>query len=86
MMPLWIPAHKLSIFWSGVAEVVLGIGLLFSQTQSWSAWGTILLFIAFLPVHFYMLTSPKFAKIPRTLLILRLPLQLALIWWAYQFV
>jgi uncharacterized membrane protein len=86
MMPPWIPAPKFSIFISGVFEVAFGVGLLFSQTRSWSAWGAILLFIAIFPANVYMLTSGKFNKIPKPLLILRLPLQLALIWWAYQFI
>jgi uncharacterized membrane protein len=85
MMPPWIPAPQFSIFISGVFEIVFGAGLLFVQTRSWSAWGTILLFIAIFPANVYMFTSGRFSRIPKLLLILRLPLQLALIWWAYQF-
>lgn len=86
MMPPWVPAPQLSIFISGVFEIVFGIGLLFVQTRSWSAWGAILLFIAIFPANVYMLTSGKFNRIPKLFLILRLPLQLVLIWWAYRFV
>ncbi|MEI7584099.1 DoxX family protein [Runella sp.] len=85
MMPPRIPAPQFSIFISGVFEIVFGAGLLFVQTRSWSAWGTILLFIAIFPANVYMFTSGRFSRIPKLLLILRLPLQLALIWWAYQF-
>ena len=86
MMPPWVPAPQFSIFISGVFEIAFGAGLLFIQTRPWSAWGIILLFIAIFPANIYMLTSGKFSKIPKWLLVLRLPLQLVLIWWAYQFV
>lgn len=86
MMPPWIPAPQFSIFISGVFEIAFGAGLLFTPTRSWSAWGAILLFIAIFPANVYMLTSGKFSRIPKLLLILRLPLQLALIWWAHEFV
>lgn len=85
MMPPWVPAHQLCIFLSGVAEVLLGIGLLINVTRNWAAWGCVLLFIAIFPANIYMLTSGKFHKIPQWVLFLRLPLQGVLIWWAYQF-
>lgn len=84
-MPDYLPYHKELVFWSGVAEVVLGIGLLFTQTKSFAAWGIILLLVAVFPANLFMLTSGKFNKIPRWFLILRLPLQMFLMAWAYSF-
>ena len=85
MMPAYIPAHKVMVWLSGVAEVILGIGLLFDATRSFSAWGIILMLIAFFPVHISMLIDPRFDKISRAFLWARIPLQFLAIWWAYLF-
>ncbi len=86
MMPPWVPMPMAAVLVSGVLEMAFGLGLLFAATRSQSAWGIILLLVAVFPANVYMLTSGKFPGIPKVLLILRLPLQLALIWWAYQYV
>ncbi len=85
-MPPYIPNHEEMVIISGIAEIVLGIGLLFSKTQAMAAWGIILLLIAVFPANIYMATSGKFKKIPQWLLWLRLPLQLVLIAWAYYLI
>ena len=72
---------------SGIAEIILGIGLLFSTTQSFAAWGVILMLALFFMTHIYMLTEPKAAMgLPKWVLILRLSLQFGLMFWAYQYV
>jgi uncharacterized membrane protein len=83
IMPPYIPAHELMVFLSGIAELVLGIGLLFPPTRAFAAWGIILLLVAVLPANVYMITSDKFTKISAWILWLRLPLQFLLMWWAY---
>lgn len=85
IMPPYIPAHDLMVALSGVAEIVLGIGLLFPATRSLSAWGLILLLIAVFPANVHMATAPRFRKLPAWLRWGRLPLQGLLIWWAYQY-
>jgi len=85
IMPPYLPAHSELVMLSGVAEVVLGIGLLFPATRSVSAWGLILLLVAVFPANVYMATSGRFRKLPRWLLWARLPLQGLLIWWAWQY-
>lgn len=84
-MPHYIPDHKAMVLISGVAEIVLGVGLLFPFTRIYAAWGLILLLIAVFPANIYMATSGKFHRIPSVLLWLRLPLQFLLIWWMYQY-
>jgi uncharacterized membrane protein len=84
-MPPYIPNHEAMVILSGIAEITLGLGLLFKSTQSLAAWGIILLLIAVFPANIYMATSGKFKKIPQWLLWLRLPLQLILIAWAYLY-
>lgn len=86
IMPPYIPAHNLMVTLSGIAEVVLGVGLLFPVTRSLSAWGLILLLIAVFPANVHMAISNRFQKFPAWLRWARLPLQGVLIWWAYQYV
>ncbi|WP_010571836.1 DoxX family protein [Leptospira broomii] len=83
IMPPWIPYHKLIVQLSGIAEILLGLGLFFPQTRSVAAWGIILLLIAVFPANVYHYQSRTKRDPPTPLLILRLPLQLVLIYWAY---
>ncbi|QED37637.1 hypothetical protein FK178_07810 [Antarcticibacterium arcticum] len=84
IMPRYLPAHKLLVYLSGGAEILLGIGLLFPETKNASIFGIIGMLGVFLLVHIYMLSSKKAgAGIPAWALILRIPLQFFLMWWAY---
>ncbi len=86
IMPPYLPNHKLLVFLSGVAEVLLGIGLCFPETMEISIYGIILMLLVFLIVHFYMLSGEKAsAGIPKWILILRIPLQFGLMYWAYWY-
>lgn len=86
IMPRYLPNHKAMVFWSGVAEVVLGMGLCFSFTKNISIYGIIAMLAVFLLVHFYMLSGEKAAAgIPKWILLLRLPLQFGLMFWAYSY-
>ena len=84
IMPNYLPNHKALVYLSGIAEIMLGIGLCFSVIKVVSIYGIITMLAVFLMVHFYMLSSEKAsAGIPKWLLILRLPLQFFLMYWAF---
>jgi len=84
IMPRYLPAHKLLVVLSGASEILLGLGLLFEETRTVAIYGIITMLLLFLLVHFYMLSSKKAgAGFPAWALIIRLPLQFVLIWWAY---
>jgi uncharacterized membrane protein len=84
IMPRYIPSHKLLVYLSGIAEIALGVALLFPETKDLAIYGIILMLLIFLLVHFYMLSSKKAGVgISVWILLLRLPLQFVLIWWAY---
>lgn len=86
IMPRFLPYPRLLVFWSGVAEIILGIGLCFPLTKNPSIYGIIAMLFIFLLVHFYMLSGPKAgAGVPKWILILRVPLQFALMYWAYAY-
>lgn len=84
IMPKYLPKPKALVFWSGVAEILLGISLFLPKTKNLAVWGIIVMLVLFLTVHFYMLKGEKEAAgIPRWILILRIPLQFGLMYWAY---
>ena len=85
IMPPYLPAHQAIVFWSGVAELVLGLGLLFPATRVWAAWGLIALLIAVFPANYYMAVGDKFQAMSLWFRWGRLPVQGLLIWWAYQY-
>lgn len=87
IMPRWLPAHDPLILFSGVAQILGGLGLLLRRTCRAAAWGLILLLIAVFPANIEMLRSYQSRGVPfwkEALLWLRLPLQAALIWWTWQ--
>lgn len=84
IMPKYLPYHKPLVFLSGLAEIVLGMGLFFRTTKNLSIYGIIAMLILFLLVHFYMLSSEKAsAGLPKWLLLIRLPIQFILMYWAF---
>ena len=86
IMPRYLPNHKLLVSLSGVAEILLGIGLCFEATKAVSVYGIIVMLAIFLLVHFYMLSGEKAsAGIPKWILLLRIPLQFGLMYWAWWY-
>ena len=87
IIPPYIPAKSSMVLLSGIAEMVAGLLLLNPETQTLAAWGIIAMLIIFIPVHIYMLQNKKAAlKFPKWVLIIRIPLQFGLLFWAYQYV
>ncbi len=86
IMPKYLPNHKTLVYLSGIAEVLLGVGLCIPVLKVVSIYGIIIMLIVFLLVHFYMLSGEKAsAGIPRWILILRIPLQFFLMYWAWVY-
>ncbi len=86
IMPPYLPWHYALVIISGIAEVVLGIGLLIPQTSTYAAWGLILLLIAVFPANLHMALNPElYPSLPSIALWLRLPLQGLFILWAYWY-
>lgn len=84
IIPPYFPNPKLLNLISGFAEIVLGISLMIPMVSNYAAWGIIALLIAVFPTHVYMYQNEKAAmKLPKYVLLLRMPLQLVLIYWAY---
>ena len=83
IMPRYLPQHKILVFLSGIAEILLAVGVCFKETKNLSIFGIIAMLAVFLLVHFYMLTGEKAAAgIPVWVLVFRIPLQFVLMFWA----
>ena len=88
IVPSYLPAPRALVYLSGAGELLCGIGLLIPATVTWAAWASVALFIAVFPANLYMATHHiRFAGIPDSPWVYwgRLPLQLALIAWAWWF-
>ena len=85
LMPKFLPAHNFLIYASGIAEIVLGIGVFFPKTKEYALWGIIAMLLVFLIVHINMLFPGNQLGVSLWILILRIPIQFVLIYWAYQY-
>lgn len=84
--PKWVPfPEKINIL-VGFIEIVLGGGLFFSQTRHFAALGIIALLIAVFPANIYHFQQARKKGKFVTQTLIRLPIQLLLIYWAYSFV
>lgn len=87
IMPKSLPKPFELVILSGIAEIICGILLLLPSTQNFGAYATIALLIAVFPANiemariYYIKNKKGF-----WFTLLRLPLQILLIWWAFQFI
>jgi uncharacterized membrane protein len=84
--PPWVPRPEKVNLAVGIIEILLGVGLCFEVTRSWAAWGVIALLIAVFPANWYHHQKARKKGKMVTATLIRLPIQLLLIWWAYQYV
>jgi uncharacterized membrane protein len=85
LVPPGLPAPRTLVLVSGAAEWLGAAGLLLPATRRAAGWGLCLLTVAVTPVHVSMLQHAEQWDIPLWALVLRLPLQgalLWLIWWS----
>lgn len=84
IMPPWVPAHRAMVALSGVFEILGGLAVFVAPARRWAGWGLVLLLIAVFPANVHMALNPEqFPDLPRAALWARLPLQGALIAWAW---
>ncbi|MEJ7680900.1 MAG: DoxX family protein [Segetibacter sp.] len=86
IMPSYLPYHYTLIYISGIFETGFGILLLFVKTRRFAAWGLIALLLAVFPANIQMLINYLNDNNSQLwVAIVRLPLQIPLILWAYTF-
>ncbi|WP_435117722.1 DoxX family protein [Halolamina sp. C58] len=93
VVPPQFPRPGALVSLSGVAEIVLGTGVLFERTRRPSAWGIVALLIAVFPANVYTVTDDvapelvpdQFDDAARLAAWLRLPMQAVLVGWAWLY-
>ncbi len=94
IVPPQFPAPRTLVYLSGVAEILLGVGVLFERTRRESAFGLIALLVAVFPANVYMATSDdvelgavpdEYRDLSNLALWARLPLQAVLVAWAWWY-
>jgi uncharacterized membrane protein len=93
IVPPALPMPDLLVVVSGLAEIVLGALVMVPATRRMAAWGIIALLIAVWPANFYqalynptLLDPPAWMGQPtQPALLIRLPLQLVLMYWAWRY-
>ncbi len=93
IMPPYIPWPAGMVSFTGVAEILGGIGVMipngfvFPRTRAAAAWGIVALLICIWPVHFNMAFHPaNYPTVPLWAIWVRLPLQIPLIAWAWAYI
>jgi uncharacterized membrane protein len=86
MMPTYLPMHLELVYLSGVIEIVLGLLLLIPKYTRFAGKGLVLLLIAVFPANLNMyLNAEQFPDVEPTALLIRLPIQLLLLLWAFSY-
>ncbi|WP_435075135.1 DoxX family protein [Halorubrum sp. HHNYT27] len=90
-VPPELPRPRALVYLSGVAEVLLGVGMQFDRTRRASSWGIVALLVAVFPANVYMATDDVAAEfvpdrlggVARAAALARLPMQALLVLWAW---
>jgi len=88
IIPPWLPSPLTLVYLSGVAEIGLGLGVLVPKTRRLAAWGLVALLIAVFPANIYHAVADVpmgGSTMPLAYHIVRLPMQLVLIAWAWLY-
>jgi uncharacterized membrane protein len=86
IIPPYFPKPRLLNALSGLAEIILGILLCLPETSAYAAVGIIALLICIFPANLFMYQEES-ARLgfSKSLLLLRLPLQIVLVVWAWHY-
>lgn len=79
VVPPYVPWSRAVVLVSGACELLGAAGLLWRRTRPAAGIGLFVLTLAVTPAHFYMLRQPELFNVPYWALVLRIPLQAALL-------
>ena len=79
IVPPWIPWPRAVVLVSGVLELAGAVALLWRPSRRLAGWGLFALTLAVTPANLYMLQHAAQFAVPYWALVLRLPLQVALL-------
>lgn len=79
IVPPYIPWPRAAVLASGAFELLGAAGLIWRRTRRAAGSGLLLLTLAVTPCHVYMLQQPELFDVPYWALVLRIPVQVALL-------
>jgi len=84
IVPPWAPGSaRFATYASGVAELLVGLGIVVKRTRRLALWSAAVLFVAVYPANLYMAWDWRDRELTDRLVAYgRLPLQIPMIWWA----
>jgi uncharacterized membrane protein len=86
MIPGYLPWPQHLVTVSGVAEIILGLMLLFRQLRKTACILIVLMLMVLMPVHIYLIQlGSKMGGLPLFLAWIRLPFQVLFVYWAWFF-
>ena len=83
IMPGWFP-KRLANAAGGIAEIIIGAGMIFPDTRTLATWAAMGLMIFFLPLHIWDLTKARPAIGNHYVAAVRLIIQFAFIYFLYR--
>lgn len=81
-IPNFLPAEAIN-YLSGIAEIIVGIGVFIPKFRSLSTLGILIMMLIFLPLHVIDVFKEHPAIGSHQVALIRLPLQFVLIFWAW---
>ncbi|HJZ75364.1 MAG TPA: MauE/DoxX family redox-associated membrane protein [Vicinamibacterales bacterium] len=85
MVPPSLPRPDLLVLLTGIAEAVGALGLLVPEIRFWAACGLIVLLVAMLPANISAVRRNLTLRgRPATALVLRIPMQMLFVGWAWS--
>lgn len=88
MLPPWVPAREALVYATGVLEIAIGLALFTRRWRTFAALAAVLVLVAFFPANVYA----AYTQAPMgghawgpVYLLIRAPLQLIIIGWAWWF-
>lgn len=80
IVPPWLPSPRMLVLISGVFEIAGAVGIVLRQLRPLAGLGLFFLTLAVTPANVYMLQeAARYPMIPHWFLVVRLPLQIALL-------
>lgn len=87
LIPPYLPFPQLLNSLAGFFELLFGLMLIFKTTRKYAVYGIVLMLVAFIPAHIYMIQIAPFMLgkwlVTKTIAWIRLLLQAVLIAWAW---
>lgn len=81
-IPNFLPGEAIN-YLSGIAEIIVGIGVFIPKFRSLSTLGILIMMLIFLPLHVIDVFKEQPAVGSHQAALVRLPLQFVLIFWAW---